>query len=155
MKHFRLSVDGKPYEIEILNDPRAEEVLLKIDGQEISVKAENLDGPVVEAAVMAEAPAPAAQAAVSAPVAAPRPSPAPAAAAPAAGANTVKAPLPGVINAVKVREGQSVKANDPLVVIEAMKAMNVIRAQRPGTVTRIYVSNGSRVAYGAALLDIE
>ena len=153
MKHFRLSVDGKPYEIEILNDPRGEEVVLKVDGQEMTVKAENLDAAVVEAAAQVEVAAPAA---VAAPVAAPRPAPAPAAAAPvAAGLNSVKAPLPGVINAVKVREGQSVKVNDPLVVIEAMKAMNVIRAQRPGTVTRIYVSNGSRVAFGAALLDIE
>ncbi len=148
MKHFRLSVDGKPYEIEILNDPRADEVLLKIDGIEMTVKAENLDADAPAAAVAASVPA------VSAPVAAP----ARVAAAPVAviaDANTVKAPLPGVINAVKVREGQTVKQNDPLVVIEAMKAMNVIRAQRSGTVTKIFVSNGSRVAYGSALLDIE
>lgn len=148
MKHFRLSVDGKPYEIEILNDPRADEVLLKIDGIEMTVKAENLDADAPPTAVAASAPA------VSAPVAAP----ARVAAAPVAviaDANTVKAPLPGVINAVKVREGQTVKQNDPLVVIEAMKAMNVIRAQRSGTVTKIFVSNGSRVAYGSALLDIE
>ncbi len=148
MKHFRLSVDGKPYEIEILNDPRADEVLLKIDGIEMTVKAENLDADAPAAAVAASVPA------VSAPVAAPaRVAAAPVAV--AAGANTVKAPLPGVINAVKVREGQTVKQNDPLVVIEAMKAMNVIRAQRSGTVTKIFVSNGSRVAYGSALLDIE
>ncbi|MRR29209.1 acetyl-CoA carboxylase biotin carboxyl carrier protein subunit [bacterium] len=153
MKHFRLSVDGKPYEIEILNDPRAEEVLLKIDGIEMTVNAENLDADVPAAAVVASTPA------VSAPVTAPvRAAAAPVAAAPVAvtaDANTVKAPLPGVINAVKVREGQTVKQNDPLVVIEAMKAMNVIRAQRSGTVTKIFVSNGSRVAYGSALLDIE
>ena len=146
MKHFRLTVDGKPYEIEILNDPRADEVILTVDGKEFTVTAENLDVDTAEV--------------VAAPVAAPVATPAPKAAAPApapveTGTNTVKAPLPGVINAVKVREGQSVKQNDPLVVIEAMKAMNVIRAQRNGTVTRIYVSNGSRVAYGAALLDIE
>jgi len=148
MKHFRLSVDGKPYEIEILSDPRADEVLLKIDGVEMSVKAENLDADAPAAAIAAPAPVVSAHVAASAPVAA-----APVSA--AAGANTVKAPLPGVINAVKVREGQTVKQNDPLVVIEAMKAMNVIRAQRSGTVTKIFVSNGSRVAYGSALLDIE
>jgi biotin carboxyl carrier protein len=150
MKHFRLTVDGKAYEIEILTDPRADEVTLTVDGQEFTVSAENLDVATAEVA--------AAPVAVAAPVVAPKPAaPAPvAAAAPAAaGINRVSAPLPGVINAVKVREGQAVKQNDPLVVIEAMKAMNVIRAQSNGTVTRIYVSNGSRVAYGAALLDIE
>lgn len=146
MKHFRLTVDGKPYEVEILNDPRADEVTLTVDGKEFTVAAENLD---VEADVVASAP-------VVAQVSAPAPRPAAPAAAPvAAGSNTVTAPLPGVINAVKVREGQTVKQNDPLVVIEAMKAMNVIRSQRNGTVTKIYVSNGSRVAHGAALLDIE
>ncbi len=148
MKHFRLTVDGKPYEIEILNDPRADEVTLTVDGKEFSVIAENLD---VETDAAEAAPVVAAvPVAVRAPKAA-----APAVAPVEAGANTVKAPLPGVINSVKVREGQTVKQNDPLVVIEAMKAMNVIRAQRNGTVTKIYVSNGSRVAHGAALLDIE
>ena len=53
MKHFRLSVDGKPYEIEILNDPRADEVLLKIDGIEMTVKAENLDADAPAAAAAA------------------------------------------------------------------------------------------------------
>lgn len=146
MKHFRLSVDGKPYEIEILNDPRADEVQLKIDGKEITVKAENLD---VETAAVAAAPVAAAPV-VAAPVVA-----APAAAPAVAGANSVKAPLPGVINAVKVSVGQTVKANDPLVVIEAMKAMNIIRAQRAGKIAKIYVSQGSHVAYGSPLLDIE
>lgn len=147
MKHFRLSVDGKPYEIEIVSDPRADEVQLMIDGQEITVNVENLD---VETAAVAAAPVAAPVAAhVAAPVAIPAAAPV------AAGANSVKAPLPGVINAVKVSEGQTVKPNDPLVVIEAMKAMNIIRAQRAGKVAKIYVSQGSKVAYGSALLDIE
>lgn len=147
MKHFRLTVDGKPYEIEILNDPRADEVNLTVNGQEFTVTAENLDVETIKAAAV--------PAAVPSPAPATKPT-APAAAVPvAAGAIRINAPLPGVINAIKVREGQAVKENDPLVVIEAMKAMNVIRAQRNGTVTKIYVSNGNRVAYGAALLDIE
>jgi biotin carboxyl carrier protein len=147
MKHFRLTVDGKPYEIEILNDPRADEVNLTVNGQEFTVTAENLDVETIKAAAV--------PAAVPSPAPATKPA-APAAAVPvAAGAIRINAPLPGVINAIKVREGQAVKENDPLVVIEAMKAMNVIRAQRNGTVTKIYVSNGNRVAYGAALLDIE
>ena len=146
MKRFRMTVDGKCYEIEILNDPRADEVSLTVDGKEFTVTAQDLE---VEAAA-------AVPAAASAPVTAPAPKPAAPSAAPVeAGANTVKAPLPGVINAVKVCEGQKVKLNDPLVVIEAMKAMNVIHAQHSGTVTKIYVSDGSRVAYGAPLLDIE
>lgn len=49
----------------------------------------------------------------------------------------------------KVREGQTV------LIIEAMKVMNAIRAPRAGTVTRILVSNGAPVEYGEPLLVIE
>lgn len=145
MNNFKLVVDGKSYEIEIMNDPRADEVQVKVDGNLLDVKVENLD---VEATVVASQ-----AVAASAPVvvAAKAPAPAPV----AAGSNTVIAPLPGKIHDIKVRAGQTVNANDPLVVIEAMKAMNVIRAQRGGTIGKIYVSVGGHVAYGASLLDIE
>jgi acetyl-CoA carboxylase biotin carboxyl carrier protein len=49
----------------------------------------------------------------------------------------------------KVREGQTV------LIIEAMKVMNAIRAPRAGTVTRILVTNGTPVEYGEPLLVIE
>jgi acetyl-CoA carboxylase biotin carboxyl carrier protein len=49
----------------------------------------------------------------------------------------------------KVREGQTV------LIIEAMKVMNAIRAPRAGTVTRILVANGAPVEYGEPLLVIE
>ncbi len=49
----------------------------------------------------------------------------------------------------KVREGQTV------LIIEAMKVMNAIKAPRSGTVTRILVANGAPVEYGEPLLVIE
>jgi acetyl-CoA carboxylase biotin carboxyl carrier protein len=49
----------------------------------------------------------------------------------------------------KVREGQTV------LIIEAMKVMNAIRAPRAGTVTRVLVANGAPVEYGEPLLVIE
>lgn len=144
MNHFRLVVENTPYEIEILNDPRADEVQVKVDGTTYSVKAENL---AAETTVI-ETPrtsSPVVAPVVAAPVAEPV----------AAGGNTVRAPLPGKINAIKVSTGQSVKVNDPLVVIEAMKAQNIIRAQKNGKICKIYVTVGGHVAYGAPLLDIE
>jgi biotin carboxyl carrier protein len=144
MNHFRLAVDDKSYEIEILNDPRAAEVQVKVDGNLINVKLEDLSIDTSVAASSAPVSAPvltAPTAAASGPV--------------ASSSNTVAAPLPGKIHDIKVRSGQTVKANDPLVVIEAMKAMNVIRAQRDGKIGKIYVSVGGHVAYGASLLDIE
>ena len=59
-----------------------------------------------------------------------------------------KAP-PFVKTGDKVREGQTV------LIIEAMKVMNAIRAPRAGTVTRILVASGAPVEYGEPLLVIE
>ncbi len=60
------------------------------------------------------------------------------------------APEPGEPPYVKV--GDTVSEGQPLLVIEAMKVMNPIKAPRAGTVTRILVSNGDPVEYGEALL---
>ena len=97
-------------------------------------------------------PAPAAAAPVAAaPVAA-----APAAAAPAAVAagTPVTSPLPGNIFAIKVKEGDAVKAGDVLIVIEAMKMENEVCAPSDGVVKQIVVSKGALVATGDTLVVI-
>ena len=100
-------------------------------------------------------PAPAAVpvAAAAAPIAA---APAAAAAAPAAVAagTPVTSPLPGNIFAIKVKEGDTVKAGDVLIVIEAMKMENDVRAPSDGVVKQILVSKGALVATGDTLVVI-
>ena len=59
-----------------------------------------------------------------------------------AGQNVARAPMPGVVVAVKVEEGQAVLAGTVLVVIESMKLETAIRASRDGVVTRIHVKAG-------------
>ncbi len=145
MTQYKITVKDTTYDVEILDDPRNEEVLVKVNGEELIVVAEELNKPVSAAKTAAPAPArtatPAPKTAASAPV--------------AAGPGTVKSPLPGVVNSIKVRTGDKVKANDELCVIEAMKAMNIIRASQDGTVARIHVSEGSQISHGAPLMDIE
>ncbi|MBE9508922.1 MAG: acetyl-CoA carboxylase biotin carboxyl carrier protein subunit, partial [Chloroflexi bacterium] len=68
--------------------------------------------------------------------------------------STVAAPLPGVIKSIGVRPGQRVAADDELLVIEAMKMDNVIRATRAGTIGTIHVAEGRQVAYGEILLEM-
>ncbi len=51
--------------------------------------------------------------------------------------------------------GQAVAAGQTLLLIEAMKTFNQIRATKAGTVTRILVSSGSPVEYGEALMIVE
>ncbi len=64
-----------------------------------------------------------------------------------------RAPSPGT--AVFVEEGQSVKVGDTLCIIEAMKLLNQIEADKAGTIKAILVENGEPVEYGQALFIIE
>ena len=62
-------------------------------------------------------------------------------------------PEPGA--APYVSEGDSVKAGETLLIIEAMKTMNQIPAPRAGRVTHVFVDNGHPVEYGEPLVVIE
>ena len=99
--------------------------------------------------------------------------PAPAAAAPAAASGAPAAPerdlskaqtspmvgtfyrAPGPNAPVFVEVGQSVNAGDTLCIIEAMKLMNEIEAERSGVVKEILVENGQPVEFGEPLFIIE
>lgn len=63
------------------------------------------------------------------------------------------APEPGA--AAFVSKGTNVAEGDTLVIIEAMKVMNPIRAHKSGTVTQILVENSQPVEYGEVLMVIE
>ena len=71
-----------------------------------------------------------------------------------AGPQTLTAPLPGRITHVAVRTGDTVVAGDTLLVIEAMKMENELRAGAPGTVTEVRVSPGQAVNAGDVLVVI-
>ena len=86
--------------------------------------------------------------------------PSPAAGAPAApagapSANALPAPMQGLILKVNVAVGDDVKLGDVVAVLEAMKMQNDISATRAGEVKEIYVSEGSGVSAGQALMLIE
>ena len=63
------------------------------------------------------------------------------------------APEPGAAHFVAV--GQQVTAGQTLLLIEAMKTFNQIKAPKAGTVTRILVENSSPVEYGEVLMIVE
>ena len=109
-----------------------------------------------EPAPVAAAPAPVA-AVAAAPVAA-----APAAAPAADLSNAQKSPMVGTFYrapsptaAAFVEVGQTVKVGDTLCIIEAMKLMNEIEAEKAGVVKEILVENGQPVEYGEPLFIIE
>ena len=70
------------------------------------------------------------------------------------GSYAVKAPLPGTILSINVKVGDTVKASDTVVVLEAMKMENAIHAGKDGKVTAISVAAGDAVLEGAVLISI-
>ena len=68
--------------------------------------------------------------------------------------NKIVAPLPGRVISLKVKEGDTVKAGDEVVVLEAMKMENSITSDYEGTVQQVCVAEGENVATDAVLLII-
>ncbi len=107
---------------------RADEVVLDIDGR--SVRAALAQPPTVEAAVRG-------------------------ATHEGAQAQTIVAPMPGTVIAIKVSEGEEVVAGHVLVVLEAMKMENTVSAPSAGRVLRILVEAGRQVQRGETLVELE
>lgn len=71
------------------------------------------------------------------------------------GATRVRAPMPGLVLALEVAEGDAVHEGQGLLIIEAMKMENEIRAPTTGVVRRLAVSAGDAVEREALLCEIE
>lgn len=97
--------------------------------------------------------APVAVAPAAAPVQKAAPKATPKAASVAAG-EAVKAPMPGTILSVAVKEGDTVKVGQAVCVLEAMKMENEIPASKDGKVLQVLVQKGASVEVGAPLVII-
>jgi propionyl-CoA carboxylase alpha chain len=62
-------------------------------------------------------------------------------------------PMPGLVKAIHVGEGQEVKAGDALCIVEAMKMENVLRAEREGVVKSIKAKPGDSLAVDAVIME--
>ncbi len=150
MRRYRITLGGRAFDVKVLDDPRQEQVRVEIDGETFTVGVETM--PAVtgvtagEAAQVVVAPSPVMPARLPKFSETPEVSGSP--------GSTVAAPLPGVIKSIGVRSGQQVAPNDKLLVIEAMKMDNVIRAPRGGTIGTIHVAEGRQVTYGEPLLEM-
>lgn len=149
--------------IDLVSNSDIAEINLKQGDEELSISRQSAT--VVQAPVqtVVAAPAPVAAVAAPAPAAAPATESAPAAPAPAAvGNNVMRSPMVGTFyrsaspNAAPfVEEGQTVKEGDTLCIIEAMKMMNQIQADRSGTIKKILVENGATVEFDQAIFEFE
>lgn len=140
VRRFIVNVNGTAYDVEV-------EEVGGVAGRPAAFVAPS---PYMNAAPMYAAPAPApVYSAPAAPVA-----PAAPAAAPAAGQTAVTAPMPGNILDIKVNVGDTVNADDVVIILEAMKMENEIFAPASGKVIAINTTKGASVNSGDCLLVI-
>ncbi|MDE6277998.1 MAG: biotin/lipoyl-binding protein [Muribaculaceae bacterium] len=144
MKEYKYKINGNAYTVAVgdIDDNIAQ---VEVNGVPYKVELEKAPAPKKVAAV--------------------RPSAAPRTAsgekvitksAPAAtGGAAVKAPLPGTVLAVNVKVGDTVKAADTVVLLEAMKMENAIHAGRDGRVASVNVNQGDAVLEGTVLITLE
>ena len=62
-------------------------------------------------------------------------------------------PMPGLVKAINVTEGQEVQAGDALAIVEAMKMENILRAERNGSVKKVNAKPGDSLAVDAVILE--
>jgi biotin carboxyl carrier protein len=71
------------------------------------------------------------------------------------GASKIKAPMPGIIVKIAVSEGQEVQPGDELIIIEAMKMENSLKAEIGGTVKKILVNESEAVEKNKLMIELE
>ena len=129
-KTIRISFEGRSYDVEV-------EVLNSASAPAVSAPAPVAAAPVAAAPVVAA------------------PAPAPVATAPvAAGGTEVHSPMMGLVFKIKVKVGDTVAANQEVVVLEAMKMETPVYAPVAGTITAIHIKEQDSVSEGQVLLNI-
>ncbi len=140
MKNYKFTIRGHQYEVEILND-EDNVIDLEVNGTsykvEIQREVKSSKTPVL---VRSEVKSPKGSHKIKKTV---------------ASSTKVKAPLPGNILQVFVKEGDNVKKGDKLLLYEAMKMENQVTAEKEGNIKKVRVKEGDSVLQGDTLLEIE
>lgn len=139
MKKYKITVNGKTYDVEVVDVSESEKVLASQIPQIPlhSVKQSDTKSPSVPKTESKQTQSPAT---VSKEV--------------IDGATPVKAPMPGTILSINVKVGDKVEKGDTVIILEAMKMENEIATEISGTVKAINVAKGTAVVQGDTLIQI-
>lgn len=168
MRRYTMQINGKEHVIDV-EELTSDSFRVYVGSQTIDVELSNDEDLAQTSITPGMAPSGSQLAARPASITVARPAPVPVApaapsAAPAAkkvrrpiagGASVMSAPMPGVILSVEAKEGAAVKRGDALLILEAMKMKNVIKATRDGVIAEIYVHPDQPVGHGDPLLRFQ
>lgn len=136
MKKYNLVVNGNSYEVEVVSYNGANAVV-NVNGETFNVTLPNQAAPAAapKAATKKQETKPVAQHSHD--------------------ANTVVAPIPGTILKILVKPGDTVTAGQDVIILEAMKMENNLKAEKNGKIKAIKVNVGDTVMEGDVLAEIE
>ncbi len=128
--HFHILYNNRSYNAEVLEaDYQAKSFLIKMNNRQYVVNVKDRFDILLEQLGMSEA--------ASTKV------------------NDLKAPMPGLIVSLLVQVGDSIKKGDSLLILEAMKMENVLKATGEGIIKNIKVSNKQNVEKNQVLIEFE
>jgi biotin carboxyl carrier protein len=120
--------NDKSYRLEIIEaDFSAKAITLRVNGRKIELKIKDKFDEVLEKLGINEAAA--------------------------SKINEIKAPMPGLILEVKVKEGDVIKAGDTLLILEAMKMENILKSAGDATIKSIKIKKGDSVEKNQILIQ--
>ncbi len=126
-RSYHIVSEGRSFNVEVVKiDREVNEVSLKINGKPISIALQDKLSLLLEKLGMD----------MSA----------------TAKVNDVKAPMPGLILEIQVKEGDEVKKGDPIMILEAMKMENILKSPGEGIVTAVKVKKGDSVEKNEVLV---
>ncbi len=126
--HFSLILDGRSHSV-IVDSDESGDLQLLIDGRRIEVRVQDEKAMLLERFGMAKESA--------------------------QGVREIRSPMPGLVVRVLVGDGEEVESGDGLVVLEAMKMENELKAEADGRIKKIHVATGDAVSKNALLVEFE
>ena len=143
MKQYRLKINGNDYDVTI-NSVVGDIAQLTVNGTDYRVEIQKEEQKIEIPDV--QRPAPTSTPSFVNPVNRK--------AKPSGDGRHIESPLDGTILAVKVKEGEAVKAGQTVAILEAMKMENEIQSEFDGTVISVNVEKGEHVALGTSIITI-